>query len=168
MINLKYLKKIEEILPVPDSLKHTLKLRTFSFAKWPLLFMTSPKVIELNDHNCRLVMPFRKIIKNHHNSVYFGALAMGADACVGLLAFDMIERSGRKISFIFKSFEADFLKRAEGEVIFICNEGEKVQELIDRSIESRERVHQSIRGLATVKGEEVLRFRLELSVKCQL
>ena len=159
------LKKIEAMIPLSKNIKKTVLLRTFSIAKWPLLFMTSPRVIELSEHNCRLLMPFRKIIKNHYGSVYFGALAMGADACVGLLAFERIKASGESVNFIFKSFQADFLKRAEGDTIFICNEGEQIEALIAEAIESGERVHRGIKGSATVNGEEVFRFTLELSLK---
>lgn len=162
MINLK---KIEALLPLSDAAKGTVLLRTYGFVQWPLLAITSPQVIELNQYSCRIRMPFRKIIKNHHGSVYFGALAIGADACIGVLAFDKIRKSGHKISYIFKSFQAEFLKRPEGDVIFICNKGEEMDEMLEETIRTGERVHRPIQATACVDGEEVARFVLELSLK---
>lgn len=159
------LKKIEEWLPLKPATRGTLLLRTYGWTQWPLLALTKPKVVELNEHACRILMPFRKLIKNHHGSVYFGALAMGADACVGVLAFEKIRKSGHTISFIFKSFEAEFLQRAEGAVVFICNSGEKIDELIESAVTTQERVNAKIPAMACVDGEEVCRFQLELSIK---
>ena len=51
---------------------------------------------------------------------------------------------------LFKDFNADFLKRAEGDVHFICKDGKKITEMIEKVIESQKRVNQSIEVLAYV------------------
>ena len=150
---------------VSDNLKATLLLRAFGVAKVPLLFLCSPKVIKINDQSCAIEMPYRKIIKNHLGSVYFGALAIGADACVGLLSIDKIHKSGKKVNLIFKSFHAEFLKRAEGPVVFQCDHGPLIQEMIDETLQSGERVNQVIPAYALVHEEPVAQFELELSLK---
>jgi acyl-coenzyme A thioesterase PaaI-like protein len=145
--------------------KSTLLMRAFGLAKIPLLFMCSPRVIEISDSACKVLMPFRKIVKNHLGSMYFGAMAIGADTCVGMLATDKINQSGKKISLVFKSFKADFLRRAEGDTLFVCEQGEEMNAMIEKVIASGERVSVPFKAQAFVNGEVVAEFELTLSLK---
>lgn len=140
-------------------------MKAFSLTQVPLLFATGASVESINDHDCVIKMPFIKINKNHWGSLYFGALSIGADAAVGLLAAYKIRKTSKNISLVFKSFESEFLKRADGPTRFICNEGHRIDELIQRTIESGERVHKKIHARAETRGEIVAKFQLELSLK---
>jgi len=59
--------------------------------------------------------------------MYFGVLAVGADVTGGFLAMRYIQASTSKIALIFKDFKAEFLKRAEGDVHFVCEDGIAIQ-----------------------------------------
>jgi hypothetical protein len=74
-----------------------------------------------------------------------GVLAVGADITGGFLAMNPIQESGRKINLIFKDFKADFLKRPEGDVHFICNDGLAVRELVETVAKSSDRHNLSLR-----------------------
>jgi acyl-coenzyme A thioesterase PaaI-like protein len=150
---------------IPSNLKHTIGMRAFGLFKIPLLFMASPKILELSEKACRVEIPFRKIVKNHVGSMYFGALAIGADTCVGMLAFEHIRKSKKPIQLIFKDFSAQFLKRAEGPTTFVCEAGDEIHALIQEVITSGERVNRSIPAKAYVEGEVVAEFVLTLSLK---
>lgn len=150
---------------IPKNLKATVLMQSFGLLKVPLLFATSPRVKTLDDTTCEVEIPFSKIVKNHLGSMYFGALAIGADTCVGMLAMDKIQKSGEKISLIFKNFNADFLKRAEGKTVFICHEGERIQQMIASCISSGDRISEPIQAIAQVNGETVATFTLTLSLK---
>lgn len=150
---------------VPKPLKSTVIMRAFGFFKVPLLFACSPRVVELNEHTCCVEIPFRKIVKNHLGSVYFGALAIGADTCVGMLAMDHISNSGKNVSLVFKDFKAQFLKRAEGPTLFICEQGQAVAELLAETINTKQRQHRTILAYAMTNGEKVAEFELTLSLK---
>lgn len=140
-------------------------MRGFGLTKVPLLFMCSPRIVKLDENVCEVLIPFRKIVKNHVGSMYFGAMAIGADTCVGMHAVDKIAQSKKKIGFIFKDFKAQFLKRAEGDALFICEEGAQVQALIQEVLRTGERAHKSIKARAEVQGEIVAEFELTLSLK---
>jgi acyl-coenzyme A thioesterase PaaI-like protein len=150
-------------------LRDTFYLRAFSFLKIPVLFFVSPSVVELNDHRCVIRIPLNRRTKNHLNSMYFGVLAAGADAAGGLNAMRMIQREQSKVSLIFKDFEAHFLKRAEGDTLFTCEDGPAIQELVRKTIETGERQHMPVHVTATVPSklgtEPVARFVLTLSLK---
>ncbi|MCB9072036.1 MAG: DUF4442 domain-containing protein [Bdellovibrionaceae bacterium] len=143
----------------------TITMRAFGLVKIPLLFACSPRVLELSNDVCRVEIPFRKVVKNHLGSMYFGTLAIGADTCVGMLAMEHIRWSQREISLIFKDFKAEFLKRAQGPTIFICEQGPEIEELIQSVIASGERQHRTIMARAEVHGETVATFELTLSLK---
>lgn len=147
--------------------KANLILKAFSLTKVPLLFLTGAKVKEINSQSCTVQMPFKKLVKNHLGSVYFGALAIGADACVGFLAADKIYDSKKNVNLVFKSFRAQFLKRAVGPVLFICDEGPLIDEMLQETLRTGERVNRMIPARAEVQNEIVAEFELELSLKFQ-
>ena len=100
--------------------------------------------------------------------MYLGALAVGADITSGYFAFHHLQKYKKNISIIFKDFHADFYRRSMGNVVFICDMGDEIKDLIDRSIESSERLNLPVVVTATVPSvsdEIVAKFTLTLSVK---
>lgn len=150
---------------IPETIKANLMLKAFGLMKVPLLFATRAKVVNINDHSCSIHMPFTKIVKNHLGSVYFGALAIGADACIGLLASHKIYNKNENISLVFKSFKAQFLKRAIGETLFICDQGPLIDEMIEEAVKTKQRVTKVVLAHAMTQNEKVAEFELELSLK---
>jgi hypothetical protein len=65
--------------------------------------------------------------------------------------------------------DAEFFKRAEGDVHFTCDQGHEISKLVADAIESAERVESPVNVIARVPdkfGEEpVARFTLVLSLK---
>ena len=134
--------------------------------KIPLLFYVSPKIIEISPDSCIVKIKLRRRTKNHLNSMYFGAMAVGADVAVGLHAFYLSELKKAKISLAFKSFNAEFLKRAESDVNFICEEGNKIIKMIEESMIEGKRVNEMIDVQAINSSNEmVAKFTMELSLK---
>jgi hypothetical protein len=134
--------------------------------KIPLLFYVSPKIIEISPDSCIIKIKLRRRTKNHLNSMYFGAMAVGADVAVGLHAFYLSELKKAKISLAFKSFNAEFLKRAESDVNFICEEGNKIIKMIEESKIEGKRVNEMIDVQAINSSNEmVAKFTMELSLK---
>jgi len=150
--------------------KQTFGMRLFGWLKIPLLASVRPSVIELSETRCVVRVPLRRWTRNHLGSMYFGALAIGADCAGGLLAMDQIKRSDNRVSLVFKSFQASFLKRPESDVYFICEEGEAIREQVRRALASDERVTEPMHIQAAVKTADggydpVAEFTLELSLK---
>ncbi|MGK5083177.1 DUF4442 domain-containing protein [Bdellovibrionota bacterium FG-1] len=155
---------------IPTTFKETILLRTFGILKIPMLFFISPSVLEVSDERCVVKIPLTRRSRNHLNSMYFGALAAGADCAGGLIAMRTIQTEGDgKVSLIFKDFHADFLKRAEGDVHFTCIQGQEIRALVRKAIESGERENLAVHVVATVPSkmgqEPVARFVLTLSLK---
>ena len=152
--------------------KETWGVRWFGLRKIPLIWFVRPDVLRMDMHAVRIRIRLRRRTKNHLGSMYFGVLAVGADLAGGLAAMNEIGKSGKPIALIFKDMKADFLKRADGDTEFHCEDGPQVRELVQRAVESGERVEMPVRITATVPenfgDEPVARFQLTLSLKLKV
>ncbi len=136
------------------------------FFKIPMIGYLSPKVLQVDEKTVRVRIKLRRRSKNHLNSMYFGALAVGADLCAGLHAFYFTEKLSMKVSFAFKSMGGEFLKRAESDVYFVCDEGDLIRNAVECSAKTGDRVNQKVKVVAlNNKNEEVAIFHMESSVK---
>jgi len=152
-----------------ELLRATFRLRFLGWTRIPLLASVRPTLVELDDGHCLVKVPLRRWTRNHLGSMYFGALAIGADCAGGLLAAEIIRARGVAVSLVFKSFQADFLKRPESDVYFLCEEGIRIAAQIDRVLATGERHTEPVKVSASVRTpagfETVAEFTLELSLK---
>lgn len=136
------------------------------FAKIPIIGFVKPRLIELDENKAIVRIRLRRRSKNHLNSMYFGALAVGADVAAGLHAFYFAERMGKKVAFAFKGMNAEFLMRAESNIDFVSEDGQKVKDAMERSAQSGERINEPIMVLAkNTQNEVVATFEMIVSVK---
>lgn len=135
--------------------------------KIPMLSYTGVKLIELNDNEAKVSIKLKRRTKNHLNSMYFGALAIGADVAGGIHAFYYAEKMNKKISFAFKGMNAQFFKRAETDCVFVSNDGKKVEAAVLLSIKTQERVNETTKVIAyNLANEVVAEFEMIVSIKC--
>ena len=149
--------------------KANLVLTLFGFTKIPIIGFVGPKIIQLDDKSCVLRIKLKRRTKNHLNSMYIGVLTVGADLAGGILALDLVNKSGRKMNPVFKDMQANYLKRAEGNVYFTCTEGAKIKEMVKKAVDTGERINQPVNITATVPdklgNKPVAEFVLTLSLK---
>jgi len=148
--------------------KANLYLKFFGLTKIPLLWFCRPKIINLDPNSVEIQIPLKRRTKNHLGSMYFGALSVGADITGGFLAMICIQKSKHKVALIFKDFKADFLKRAEGDVHFKCNQGSNIVNLVEKAIESRQRENMIVNidaYVPSISDDLVAKFELTLSLK---
>ncbi|MFA6120079.1 MAG: DUF4442 domain-containing protein [Sideroxydans sp.] len=148
--------------------RETISLRWFGLTKIPVLFYFGVSVTEISKERMVVRIPLRRRTKNHLGSMYFGALCAGADCAAGAFAMHLIKQQPKSVSLVFKDFNAEFLKRAEGDVDFCCDQGKEIAELVAQAVASEERVERQLDVIATVPSlsdEVVARFKLTLSLK---
>jgi hypothetical protein len=150
-----------------ERLKLTALVNLYSFIKLPLLAFITPEFVEFTEKQSVVKVRLGYRTRNHLNVMYFGALAMGAELSVAGVAVDAIQKSGEPIDFIFKDFEAKFLKRADGHVLFTCTEVAQIRNLIEKAKSSSERSDKTFTGSARIESspETIMTYRLTLSVK---
>jgi hypothetical protein len=84
---------------------------------------------------------------------------------------EAIQSSQDPIQFVFKDCKAQFLKRADADTYFVCEEGVAMSELVQKAISSAERVEQTVKVLAYTHYEKseakqlVASFELTISLK---
>ena len=144
-------------------------LWSFGRFKVPLIGHLKPTLITLSDKEIVIKLKLNHRSKNHLHSMYFGALAVGADLAGGLHGFYHADRGKVTISLAFKSFQAQFLKRPESDVYFISSQGDIVKEMILESKKTGQRINKLLDVYAYTHypehPEEVATFKLELSLK---
>lgn len=149
--------------------KATAGVRWWSFRHVFLIHFVNPSVVQLDENRCEIIIPLTWRTRNHLRSMYFGALCIGADIAGGLIAFHLMSTRKIPLSFVFKDVRAEFLKRAEDDVVFTCEDGEAIQGLVARADASGVREEQAVEVLARVPSksghEPVARFAMTLSVK---
>ncbi len=154
-----------------DLQKANLYLNWFAFTKVPLIWVCRPKLLTLDENSVEIKIPLKHKTKNHLNSMYFGALAIGADLAGGFLAMHKAKLRGQPVSLAFKAVDAQFLKRPEADVHFHCRDGSLIDEMLEETIHSGQRVNQAVTIIATcpsLNGDEPMaEFTLTLSLKCR-
>lgn len=141
----------------------------FGLFKVAMIGYLRPRLIALTDTDIVIRIPLGRRSRNHLNSMYFGALAVGADLAGGLHGFYHADKSKCTISLAFKSFQAEFLSRPESDVYFVCSMGDTIKGMITESQATGKRINKPIPVQAFVhyptQPEEVAKFVLELSIK---
>jgi hypothetical protein len=148
----------------------TAMVRLWALKNVFLLWLIGPKIVELSDDRCVIKVPLNwRTRRRDIHAMYLGTLCMGADVAAGLISFRMVAQRKVNVSFVFKDMKAEFLKRAEGDVLFTNNDGPVVQELMRRTLETGERQEATVHVTATVPSkmgdEPVAKFELTLSLK---
>jgi hypothetical protein len=142
------------------------KLFLLGFFKIPMIHYVRPRIISCDDNNIQIKIPFRRRTKNHLNSMYFGALTIGADLSAGLMVFYACGRMNKKLSLAFKSVKGEFIKRPETAVFFNCSQGEFVREKLEEAIRLNERINFTLSVIATNDTNEcVATFEMEVSIR---
>ena len=147
----------------------SMKLRMVTWWQIPVICYCRPKIIHLDDESCKLRIPLNWRTRNHVQSMYIGVFTVGADLTGGLLTLRSIQKRERKVVLIFKDFHANFFKRAEQDVIFICKDGAEIDHAVQQAVDKGERINLPINITAKLsqdtEDDPVANFRLTLSIK---
>ena len=118
-------------------MKPTTMVRLWSLQNVFLLWLVRPKIVELSPDRCVVRIPLNAITRRRDiRAMYLGTLCMGADVAAGLIAFHLVAEKKARVSFIFKDIRGEFLKRAEGAVVFTNDDGPLIQDLVRRALET--------------------------------
>lgn len=154
---------------LPAFWKETMMLWGFSAFKIPMLFSTRPNVMALDKEKAVVRIKLRRRTKNHVGTMYLAAMVAGADLASALMAMSQVRDAGEEVIPIFSEVSAQFFKRAEGDVLFTCTEGELVADMVREVLETRQRVTRNIPIVCTVPDklgdEPVAEIVMGLSLK---
>ena len=133
--------------------------------KLPSIPFWGVKMKHLSSEKCSLVIPYKWRNQNPFKSIYFAALAGAAELSTGLLG--LVATTGKeKWSMLVVGFNAEFKKKATGNITFTCEQGQKLFQLLDEIRKTG--TPQTIEMVSIGKnalGEEVARFYITWSFK---
>jgi len=147
---------------------HPIKYRLFMLRKLPMGFISGLKIIELDEAKAAVAVRFKWINQNPFRSIYFAVLSMAAELSTGLICFGQIYKRQPQVSMLVVKCEAQFLKKATGNIVFTCLEGDKITKAIDQTITSGESV--VVEAISIGKNnndEEVAKFLFTWSFKAK-
>ncbi len=146
-------------------------LKLFAWRYIPLIGFCSPNIVRMDSKTLEVTMPHSWRTKNHLGSIYFGALAIGADLAGAFLVFSKAKARGVNANFAFKDVTGHFLKRPEATVHFTSHDGDIIDAMIDASLATGERINKPVSVVVTcpsLHGDEPMAtFTLTLSVKAK-
>ena len=79
-------------------------VKMLGFIKIPLMYFCRPKILYIDDDKVVVKISLRRRTKNHVGSMYFGALAVGADITGGYLALHHTNKINKRINLLFYDF----------------------------------------------------------------
>jgi len=141
-------------------------LNKFLFFKLPSAFWCGVRVKSIEANQCIVTVKHRWMNQNPFNSMYFAVQAMAAELTTGALVMFQIKKSGQKISMLVANNKGNFSKKATGIITFVCNDGNLIEQAIQKTIETGEGQTFWMKSIGTnEKGEQVSEMDFEWSVR---
>ena len=141
-------------------------LNKFLFFKLPSAFWCGVRVKSIEANRCVVTVKHRWMNQNPFNSMYFAVQAMAAELTTGALVMFQINKSGQKISMLVANNKGNFSKKATGIITFVCNDGNLIEQAIQKTIETGEGQTFWMKSIGTnKKGEQVSEMDFEWSVR---
>lgn len=142
------------------------KLNTFLIFKLPSAYLTGVRVKSITDKACQVTVKHRWINQNPFKSMYFAVQAMAAELSTGALVMAQIQKNQTKISMLVLSNKSSFTKKATGRISFRCEDGDKIAQVIQKAIETKEGQTCWMKSIGlNQNGEQVSEFEFEWTIK---
>lgn len=142
------------------------KLNKFLMVKLPSAWLCGVRVKKINKESCEVGVKHRWINQNPFNSMYFAVQAMAAELSTGALVMSQIKESGEKISMLVAQNKASFSKKATGRIRFICEDGHRISEAIEKTLANGEGQTFWMKSIGyNEAGIEVSIFEFEWTIK---
>lgn len=147
--------------------KFTVKnLNRFLLFKLPSAYFSGIRVTSINEKEAIAKVRHQWINQNPFKSLYWATQGMASELVTGILVMRQIEYSGKKISMLVTHQTGTFTKKAKGLITFICKDGDKISQAIEKAITTGEGQNLTMmaEGFDT-ENESVSKFEYEWSIK---
>jgi hypothetical protein len=149
-------------------ISNPISFRFFLFQKLPAAFFSGLRMVHFDATTCTVKIKYSWFSQNPFKSIYFAVEAMAAELCSGMLAFGQVYQRNPKISMLVVKMEVNFVKKANGTILFTCEDGALIQSAINESIETGEGKTVICKSVGkNEKGEVVAEFNFTWSFKAK-
>lgn len=162
----KSLYKNNKALQFVKAANSVFKFRSLMFFQIPLIWFSGIKVKEFDRNACKIKLPFTRRTQNPFRSVYFAAQCMAAELSTGLLVMAETLETGKKCSMLVTDMKANFVKKADQDIIFTCEPKDIIMNAIQNSLALNEPVKFILKSQGLMPdGVVVAEFEFEWSLK---
>ncbi len=167
--------KTQKVLFDPESPKvkkdlaaiNSWRLKIFYWKNLPSIIWWGIKVKSCSPYRTEIEVPYSWRTTNPFRSIYFAALAGAGELTSGLMA-GLIIRNTKKVSMLVTNVSVDYIKKANSKTTFVCDEGIKLIEGVQKAIDTGEGVEVTVNADGTrADGVLVARFRITWSFKAK-
>ncbi len=104
--------------------------------------------------------------QNPFGSMFWAVEGMAAEFAGGMMLVSKIQATGKSIASLVIKNEVTFNKKAVGKIIFTCNDGQLIDEKIQKAIETSEPAVMQLTSTGRDEaGDEVAKFVFTWSIK---
>ncbi len=134
----------------------------------PMAFLAGCKLKEINHEQCTTKLKYKYLVTNPFSSMYFACMAMAAELAPGLLCIMYVYKRKPEVSMLIVSHRSFFYKKAIGEIVFICKDGNAISETINKTIaENKPQIFESKTEAFNQEGILVGEFYFTWSFKAK-
>ena len=113
------------------------RMRFFLLWKLPAAWFMGIGVRSCDEQRCVVSQPYGWRSQNPFRSTYFAAQCAAAELSTGLLAMAALQGEV-PVSMLVVQIEATFLKKADQQLLFTCEDGSSMQDVVRQAIETGE------------------------------
>jgi hypothetical protein len=103
----------------------------------PAAFFSGVYLGNLSKEKAQVHVRFSWFSQNPFKSIYFACLAMAAEMSSGILALIHTQHLNPKVSMLVIGMNAEFHKKAIGKITFVCEDGEKINQVVGEVIQKQ-------------------------------
>ncbi|MFY0600843.1 MAG: DUF4442 domain-containing protein [Cyclobacteriaceae bacterium] len=134
----------------------------------PIAFLAGLRVVSISENECTTSIPFKWLNKNPFKSMYFAVQSMAAELSTAINCQIATKCHEQSIAFIIIDCKANFLKKADGKVLFTCSNANEAFDAVNECSKSGETsVRTFLTTGTTADGTVVSNFEFTWSFKAR-
>jgi len=110
------------------------KVNWFLLLNLPSAWFCGVRLKYIDASKSQVRVKHRWINQNPFRSIYFAVQQMAAELSTGVLVMQAIQSQQQKISMLVIETHSEFFKKATGCIRFECQDGQKVSEIVSKSV----------------------------------
>lgn len=142
------------------------EMNRFVMFKLPSAYLCGVRLKDLSETTATVTVTHKWINQNPFKSMYFAVQSMAAELTTGVLIIYKIRKSGKRISMLVTNHSGNFSKKAVGKITFTCDNGNLIDEALQKTISTGEGQKIVMRSVGIdEKGDQVSEYTFEWSIK---
>lgn len=142
------------------------KLNTYTMFKLPAAYLCGVRTKYIDNNKSIVGVTYKWVNQNPFKSMFWAVQGMAAEFSTGALMIGKIQESGKRMSMLVTSNNATFTKKAVGKIRFTCNDGQAIDDVLKKAIETGEGQTIWMESVGVnEEGDVVSTFNFEWSVK---